>query len=97
MLEERLAEDPDDGFLRYGLAVQCLRDGDLDEGRRRLRELIADVPSEVAACQQLGQSYLESGETAEAVAALREGIARANARGDRHAAAEMEGFLAPYV
>jgi predicted Zn-dependent protease len=95
MLEERLAEDPSDVFLRYGLALQCLRDGDVDEGRARLRALIAEVPEEVAACQQLGQSYLESGETAEAVAALREGIARAKARGDQHAAAEMEGLLGP--
>jgi predicted Zn-dependent protease len=97
MLEERLAEDPCDAFLRYGLAVQCLRDGDLDDGRAGLRALIADVPVEVAACQQLGQSYLETGETAEAVEALREGIARAMATGARHAAAEMEGLLAPYV
>jgi predicted Zn-dependent protease len=95
MLEERLAEDPSDVFLRYGLALQCLRDGDVDEGRARLRALIAEVPGEVAACQQLGQSYLELGETAEAVAALREGIARAKARGDQHAAAEMEGLLGP--
>ena len=33
MLEQSLAEDPTDTFLRYGLAVQCLREGDLDEGR----------------------------------------------------------------
>ena len=32
-LEESLADDPSDTFLRYGLAVQCLREGDVDEGR----------------------------------------------------------------
>jgi predicted Zn-dependent protease len=93
MLEERLADDPSDAFLRYGLAVQCLRDGDRDEGRARLRALIADVADEVAACQQLGQSHLETGEIAEAVAVLREGIVRARVRGDAHAAAEMDGLL----
>ena len=36
MLEQSLAEDPNDTFLRYGLAVQCLREGDVDEGRERL-------------------------------------------------------------
>jgi hypothetical protein len=51
------------------------------------------VSDEVAACQQLGQSYLETGETAEAIVVLREGIARARARGDTHAAAEMDGLL----
>src|SRR4051794_10487822 len=97
MLEERLADDPSDHFLRYGLAMQCLRDGDTEEGRERLRALIAEVPDEVAACQQLGQSYLDADEIPEAVATLTQGIARARARGDWHAAAEMEGLLAPHV
>ena len=62
-----LAEDPTDTFLRYGLAVQCLREGDLGEGRMMLLALIADHPSDqVAAHQQLGQSYLEAGELDEA-------------------------------
>ncbi len=95
MLEASLLEDPTDPFLRYGLAVQCLRDGDLDEGRDRLRALIADHPADqVAAHQQLGQSYLDSGEMPEARAAFEAGIALARQRGDWHAASEMEGFLA---
>jgi predicted Zn-dependent protease len=94
-LEQSLAEDPGDTFLRYGLALQCLREGDVDEGRSRLRALIADHPDDqVAAYQQLGQSYLEAGEMLEAGTTLRAGIARAQARGDWHAAAEMEGLLA---
>ncbi len=93
-LEASLAEDPADTFLRYGLALQCLRDGDTQEGRERLRGLIADHPADqIAAYQQLGQSFAESGENEEAAAALVEGIARAKARGDWHAAAEMEGLL----
>ena len=85
MLEQSLAEDPSDTFLRYGLALQCLRD----------RALIAEHPDDqIVAYQQLGQSYLESGEEGLAVEALRAGIDRARARGDWHAAAEMEGLLA---
>jgi predicted Zn-dependent protease len=94
LLEQSLAEDPADAFLRYGLAVQCLRDGDIEEGRERLRALIGDQPEQVAAYQQLGQSYLESGESDLAAETLRDGIAQAQARGDWHAAAEMEGLLA---
>lgn len=93
MLEESLAADPTDTFLRYGLAVQCLREGDTDEGRARLHALLADHPDEVAAYQQLGQSYAEAGEAGAAAEALRAGIARARGRGDGHAAAEMEGLL----
>jgi predicted Zn-dependent protease len=94
MLEASLLEDPADTFLRYGLALQCLRDGDVVEGRERLQALIADHPADqVAAHQQLGQSYLEAGEFAEARATLQAGIALAYRTGERHAAAEMEGLL----
>ncbi|MGE3819547.1 MAG: hypothetical protein AB7I30_08930 [Isosphaeraceae bacterium] len=93
-LERSLAEDPADPFLRYGLAMQCLRDGDVAEGRDRLRALIADHPDDqIAAYQQLGQSFAESSQPEEAARILREGIAKAKGRGDWHAAAEMEGLL----
>lgn len=93
-LEASLAEDPADTFLRYGLAMQCLRDGDEAEGRERLLALIADQPDDqVAAYQQLGQSYLDGGELQRAREILTTGIAKAGARGDWHAAAEMEGLL----
>jgi predicted Zn-dependent protease len=95
MLEQSLAADPSDSFLRYGLAVQCLREGDVDEGRERLKALIADHPEDqVAAYQQLGQSYAEAGATQEATAVLRTGITKAQARGEWHAAAEMEQLVA---
>ena len=94
-LEESLADDPADTFLRYGLALQCLREGDVAEGRARLLALIDDHPDDqVAAYQQLGQSYMEAGELPQARETLRTGIAKARARGDWHAASEMEGFLA---
>lgn len=92
-LEQSLAESPDDAFLRYGVAMQCLREGDVEEGRLRLRSLIADDPDrQIAAYQQLGQSYAET-DGVEATAILRTGVAKAKASGDWHAAAEMEQLL----
>jgi thioredoxin-like negative regulator of GroEL len=94
MLEQGLSEAPDDLFLRYGLAVQCLRDGEVDEGRQRLRDLIADDPNhQIAAYQQLGQSYAEEGQTEAALAVLRAGVAKAESAGDEHAAAEMQQLI----
>jgi predicted Zn-dependent protease len=94
MLENSLAEDPADSFLRYGLAVQCLREGDVEEGRQRLQSLINDHPDDtVAAHQQLGQSFLEAEEFPEAREILEKGIALAKKRGDWHAASEMEGLV----
>jgi thioredoxin-like negative regulator of GroEL len=94
MLERSLADNPDDAFLRYGLAMQCLREGEVEEGRRGLRALIEDDPDrQIAAYQQLGQSYAEAGETEAAATVLRAGLAKAQAAGDWHAAAEMEQLL----
>jgi predicted Zn-dependent protease len=91
MLEQSLADDPADPFLRYGLAMQCLNEGDREEGRARLKALIADRPDDqVAAYQQLGQSYADSCESEAAKAVLLTGIEKARAVGDSHAAAEME-------
>jgi predicted Zn-dependent protease len=93
-LEQSLAEDPRDTFLRYGLAMQCLREGDVSEGRERLRSLIADHPDDqVVAYQQLGQSYAETDEKEAAIAVLQTGIFKAKACGDWHAAAEMEQLV----
>ena len=93
-LEASLAEDQGDTFLRYGLALQCLNEGDLAEGRERLRALIDDHPDDqVPAYQQLGQSFMATNEPDSAREWFREGIARAKAKGDWHAAGEMEGFL----
>lgn len=94
MLEQSLTEDPADPFLRYGLAVLCLREGDVEEGRQRLLALIAEDPEkQVAAYQQLGQSYAESGEAEAARRILGAGIRSARACGNSHAAAEMEQIL----
>jgi predicted Zn-dependent protease len=93
-LEASLAEDPRDSFLRYGLAMQCLRDGDTDEGRERLKALIAEEPeSSIAAYQQLGQSFAETDELEHARYWLELGIEKARKRGDSHAAAEMQGLF----
>ncbi len=94
LLERSLAEDPGDLFLQYGLAMQCLSEGDTAEGRERLIALIVAHPdSQVAAYQQLGQSYADEAMVEEARAVLTEGIKRAFAAGDAHAAGEMRGIL----
>ena len=91
---------------RQGLNVRTMRRdqqvsasrpfGDQRTGARGERlALIADHPDDqVAAYQQLGQSYLETNEVEEATRALRTGVEKARARGDWHASAEMEGLLA---
>ena len=94
MLEQSLAEDPNDPFLRYGLAMQCLRDGDVEEGRQRLRSLIADDPD------RPGRRLSATGPVVRGDRRARKplghpaaGVAKAQSAGDWHAAAEMEQLI----
>src|SRR6267142_1363934 len=93
-LEEMLADDPTDPFLRYGLAMEFISQGDDVEAVRRFRELLAATPEYVPAYLQAGQALVRLGLPVEARAVWVQGVAVAKRQGERHAAEEMEGFLA---
>lgn len=93
MLEEMLAADPKDTFLRYGLALEFAREGQPHEAVTRLRALIADEPNYVPAYFQAAQILLKEGENQPAAELLRGGIATAQAKSDFHAAEEMTALL----
>lgn len=92
-IEEMLAEDPNDPFLRYGLAMEYVSVGDDAAAVKCLQELIAVVPDYVPAHQQLGQSLVRQGRTAEARQAWRQGVEAAQKAGNLHARDEMQGFI----
>ena len=92
-LEEMLAEAPDDPFLRYGLAMEHAGAGAHEEAANSLRELIRLHPDYVPAYFHAGKALLELGRDDEAREVLRAGIAAAAAKGDGHAAGEMEQLL----
>src|SRR5690349_656368 len=92
-LEEMLALDPGDPFLRYGLAMEHASAGQDQDAARILRELIHDSPDYVPAYLQAGQALIRLGEDDEAREVLRAGITVANQVGNTHASGEMAGFL----
>lgn len=94
MLEEMLAADPNDTFLRYGLALEFARESQPHEAIARLRALIADEPNYVPAYFQAAQILLKEGENQRAAELLRSGIAAAQAQSNLHAAQEMTALLA---
>jgi hypothetical protein len=98
-IEAMLAEDPDDAFLRYGLAMEHAGAGDDAACVGILRDLIAR-PGPAAAAKpyvpaflQCGQALMRLGRDAEACEVLRQGIDAARRAGDTHAQGEMEGLL----
>jgi thioredoxin-like negative regulator of GroEL len=92
-LEEMLAEDPNDPFLRYGLAMEHAGAGAHEEAAGCLGELIRLHPDYVPAYFHAGKSLLALGRDGAAQEVLRAGIAAALAKGDGHAAGEMEQLL----
>ncbi len=92
-IEEMLADDPNDPFLRYGLAMEYVGAGDDVAAAGCLQELIAVAPDYVPAYQQLGQTLLRQGRSAEAREAWSQGVDAAQKTGNLHARDEMQGFI----
>jgi Flp pilus assembly protein TadD len=92
-IEDMLRDDPNDPFLRYGLAMEHASAGDDEGAVRCFGELIAVTPTYVPAYLQAGQALTRLGRTEEAAAVYRQGIAVARQQNDQHAAGEMEGLL----
>ena len=94
-IEAMLAEDPDDTFLRYGLAMEHASTGDDAACVEVLRDLIARSAARpyVPAFLQAGQALARLDRVSEACAVLRQGIDAARAAGDTHAQGEMQGLL----
>jgi Flp pilus assembly protein TadD len=92
-IEELLAEDPDDAFLRYGLAMEHVSEGDDESAVRCLENLTAVAADYVPAYLQLGQALARLGRPEQARRAWGRGVEVARRQGDRHAADEMQGFL----
>jgi Tfp pilus assembly protein PilF len=93
-IEEMLAEDPQDSFLRYGLAMEYASDKDDEGAVRCFQELLNVDPFYVPAFLQFSQALMRLHRFDEARVILNRGIAAARQQGDVHAAEEMHGFLA---
>jgi hypothetical protein len=93
-IEALLADEPQDAFLRYSLALELEKEGEHERSLAGLAELMGDarpyVPAYFMAAQQLAR--LKRIDAARA--ALRSGIDQARAQGDLHAAGEMAEMLA---
>lgn len=92
-IEQMLEEDPQDTFLRYSLALELAKDGQLTAGLDRLRELCQTNPPYVPAFFRSAQLLADDDQIEAARGFLRDGIEQARAQNDLHAAAEMGEML----
>jgi tetratricopeptide (TPR) repeat protein len=94
MLEEFVAAHPNDGFARYGLAMECASQGDSAAAVENYEKLLASHPDYVSGYFQYGQLLARLSRTDDARRILTTGIQAARRTGDEHAASEMETALA---
>ncbi len=92
-IEAMLADDPQDVFLRYSLAMELDKEGENTASLEKLAELYRESPPYVPAYFMAGQQLVRLGRVEEARAVLRDGIEAARTQGDSHAAGEMSEFL----
>jgi tetratricopeptide (TPR) repeat protein len=93
-LEEFLQENPNDAFSRYGLALDCFRQGDLPSADQHFQLLLKNNPDYVPAYQMYAQMLSQSNRGEEAKSVLGKGIEAAARQGNQHARSEMESHLA---
>lgn len=93
MLQEVLAQSPNDAFARYGLALEYANKGQLDAALTEFGKLLAANPDYTAGYQMAAQTLMKAGREDEARKMLQDGIASAQRTGNQHARSEMEALL----
>lgn len=93
-IQAMLAEEPNDAFLKYSLAMELRKEDNFEESIQILKGLAYDPSVKyVAAFFMAAQQLAELGQTEEARGFLRDGIEEARAQNNLHAAAEMSELL----
>ena len=92
-LTRLLDREPNDPFLRYGLAMEHKKAGRLDESIEWFDKTLESDGSYCYAFYQKGQIFEQQGDTDAAKAVYEAGIKRARECNDAHAAGEMQVAL----
>lgn len=92
-LRKMLSSRPDDARLRFGLALEYLKEGALEEGVTELRAYLEGSDDEGNAWGRLGAALRELGRDDEAADAYRRGIEAAERHGHPTMAEEFQEVL----
>jgi tetratricopeptide (TPR) repeat protein len=92
-LLDLLKEDPNDAFLRYGVAMEYAKAGRHEEALAAFNELLKRDPNYVAGYFMAGRTCEQKGDLEAAKVFYKSGIATAEKIGDTHAAGEISSAL----
>lgn len=93
MLKSLLADDPNNTFARYGLAMEYMKTGQLDTAVSEFRALIAADQNYCAAYYHGGQALERMGDIDGARVMYEQGINATLRTGDAHTRSEMQAAL----
>jgi len=88
-LQALLAEDPADAFVRYAIALEHKRRGNMEQAAQDLEGLLRDEPKYIAAYHQLALVLADLGRVQEAAQVCEAGSLQCLTTGDRKARAEL--------
>lgn len=88
-LRALLAEEPGDAFVRYAIALELKRAGDMQAAADQLEALLRDDPKYIACYYQLALVLADMGRTEEAIHVCDTGSLQCITTGDRKARAEL--------
>ncbi len=94
MLSELLAQNPNDAFARYGLAMEYSKSGDVEHALLEFDKLVASNPDYTAGYFMAAQTLARANRTEDAKKMLTDGISSAKRTGNAHGQSEMEAMLA---
>jgi tetratricopeptide (TPR) repeat protein len=93
ILRGMVASNPADSFARYGLAMECVKSGNLPEAVEEFTQLLAANPKYPAAYFHGGQALEKLGKIEDARAMYQKGIEVTTAMGDFHTRSELQAAL----
>lgn len=93
MLEQMVAQKPDEPFVHYGLAMELKKVGRQADARARFEHLIAAHPEYLASYLMAGNLLVEMGDNEGAKATYKAGMQKAEAASDGHTLGELEAAL----
>jgi tetratricopeptide (TPR) repeat protein len=94
MLADILAENPNDAFARYGLAMELSNQGKIEQAMEEFGKLLSTHPDYTAGYFMAAQTLAKADRVDDARKMLGDGILSAKRTGNGHAQSEMEGMLA---
>ncbi|MEZ5362327.1 MAG: tetratricopeptide repeat protein [Bryobacterales bacterium] len=93
-LQQFLQANPNDCFVRYGLAQEYGKSGQLEAAIEEYRRIFEINPDYQAAYFHAGQAYRKLGQPDQAREVFERGIETSLRTGDLHARSELEAALA---